>query len=338
MSSNSFRSRFTNSLALILAAVAGLLYFFRRAFVGPESMDTTVGLLTPAMVLMMSFAVFILNYLRTGSFFGNDSNESDSSLMKEEFSLLRRELEERKKNEKYQEHLNSELQELKTKVLNRNYENEILSNEEKEELVASIKDSIVRESSNNLIEQLESKYREEVKREYYLSHMREQCEQVKLRLEREIAALGRRGNLNLVIGVLTTLAAVTILATTVLEGNQTLVGKDLIAYYTPRLTLSIFIEIFSFFFLKLYKTGLSEIKYFQNELTNVELKFIALEKAHMVNDEESMKLVIEDLVSTERNFKIAKGESTVELEKFRTDQSNNQKIMDSLLGLIQSKK
>ena len=59
------------------------------------------------------------------------------------------------------------------------------------------------------------------------------------------------------------------------------------AYYAPRLTLSIFIEFFSFFFLRLYKTGISEIKYFQNELTNAELKFIAVEKAIMTEKDDA---------------------------------------------------
>ncbi|TOL29113.1 hypothetical protein CGH99_25420, partial [Vibrio parahaemolyticus] len=68
------------------------------------------------------------------------------------------------------------------------------------------------------------------------------------RLMREIDSLTRRGNLNLIIGVLTTLVAVVILASTVLSGEKQLTNDELISYYLPRITLSLFVEIFSFFF------------------------------------------------------------------------------------------
>ncbi|HAS8556603.1 TPA: hypothetical protein I7776_21585, partial [Vibrio vulnificus] len=337
MNSRNFRSRLTNSMAVILAVMAGILYGYRGFFLGPELGDTSLGSLAPLMILMMAFAVFILNYLKTGSFLGTEDTVSTSDLMREEFSLLRKEIEKQKETAHYHEQLQSELQDLRNKVLNRSHESEVLSDDEKAELVANIKDNIVNDSSNELLNHLEERLQSEVKREYLLSNIRQQCEQVRQRLESEISALGRRGNLNLVIGVFTTIAAVTILATTVLDSAQKLDGNDLVAYYTPRLTLSIFIEIFSFFFLKLYKTGLSEIKYFQNELTNVELKFIALEKAYVIDNEESIKHVIKELMLTERNFKISKGESTVDLEKHKVDQAGNQKLLDSLVGLLSAK-
>ncbi len=68
------------------------------------------------------------------------------------------------------------------------------------------------------------------------------------------------------------------------------------------------------------------------------MKFIAAEKALMSDKEESISEVIKELSSTERNFKLAKGESTVDLEKYKTDQASNQKIMESLAGLINAKK
>lgn len=39
------------------------------------------------------------------------------------------------------------------------------------------------------------------------------------------------------------------------------------------------IELFAYFFLSLYRTSLQKIKYFQNELTNIEAKQIALRAA-----------------------------------------------------------
>ena len=75
-----------------------------------------------------------------------------------------------------------------------------------------------------------------------------------LRLRQELAALSRRGNLNLVIGTLTTCAAVGLLIYMVLGHTATgTTISDLLAYYIPRISTVIFIEIFGFFFLRLYK-------------------------------------------------------------------------------------
>ena len=52
----------------------------------------------------------------------------------------------------------------------------------------------------------------------------------------------------------------------------------------------------------------------------------------------SIAQVIAELASTERNFKLGKGESTVDLDKYRSDQASNQKIMKFLVGLISNKK
>ncbi|WP_323066219.1 hypothetical protein, partial [Aeromonas jandaei] len=239
---------------------------------------------------------------------------------------------------RYNESLYEEVQLIKDMVLKRDQGSEFLSDEEKEKIISSIKKDILNNASEGVLLAIEEKYSKEIRKDKYIYDIRKQCLQVRDRLLKEIESLGRRGNLNLVIGVITTIVAVIVLATTVLSGNNQLSTNELIAYYSPRLTLSIFIEIFSFFFLKLYKAGLSEIKYFQNELTNAELKFIAVEKAIMTNKESSIAEVITELATTERNFKLGKGESTVDLEKYRSDQASNQKIMESLAGLINNSK
>ncbi|MCP3922672.1 MAG: DUF389 domain-containing protein [Desulfobacterales bacterium] len=210
----------------------------------------------------------------------------------------------------------------------------LISSEEKSNIIITLKKSIMDESSNSLLESIEKKFSKDIKRDKFLKDLRRQCGKTRNRLVEEINSLTRRGNLNLIIGVGTTIVAVTILFTTVLSGAKQLSNQELISYYVPRLTLSLFIEVFSFFFLKLYKAGLSEIKYFQNELTNAEMKFIAIEKSVMLEDVESQAKVIQTLSETERNFKLAKGESTVELEKYRSDQANSQAIMESVKGII----
>jgi len=104
---------------------------------------------------------------------------------------------------------------------------------------------------------------------------------IKERLEEEIVNLTRRANLNVVIGILVTLVAGIGLVAAVfyhpLDLETASAHGDswrVIAHYVPRLSLIIFAEVFAYFFLKLYRTSLADIKYFQNEISNIDLKGI----------------------------------------------------------------
>lgn len=201
------------------------------------------------------------------------------------------------------------------------------------------KEKLYESLSMEFIKKLESKFPEysiEEKNNRKLKHLEVYYLGVKERLYEEISSLGRRGNLNLVIGMVTTIFAVWVLATTVLSGDRNLSNSELATYYVPRLLLSLFVEFFSFFFLRLYKSGLSEIKYFQNELTNVEMKFLAIQGAMLMGKEETIDQVIRHLAVTERNFKLAKDESTVALEKFKVDQEGYHLAIEQLVGLVKS--
>lgn len=331
------RSRVMNAFA-ILSASAGIIFFLiKDVFLNYEMTNPEFVVVIPAALILNAVAIFLLNYLKSGQLFGASRNANEE-MMREELSILRKELKNSANVNRHNERLYYEVEKLKEIIEKNKTYGRVISDEEKAKILVSLKKEILESASDNLLSEIEQKYSAEIRKDKYLKDLREQCEQVRLRLRKEIESLGRRGNLNLVIGVVTTIAAVTVLATTVLSGSHQLTQDELMAYYIPRLTLSIFIELFSFFFLKLYKAGLNEIKYFQNELTNAELKFIAAEKAVMSDKDESISEVIKELASTERNFKLSKGESTVELEKFKTDQASNQKIIDALAGLVGSKK
>lgn len=331
------RSRFMNALAILSAAAGIIFLLIKDVFLGYEMKNPEFAVIIPAALILNAVAIFLLNYLKSGQLFGA-TRSANEKIMREELSMLRKELKNSSNFNKHNERLYYEVEKLKEIITTNESYGRVISEEEKAKILVSLKKEILESASDNILSEIEQKYSVEIRKDKYLKDLREQCEQVRSRLRKEIESLGRRGNLNLVIGVVTTIAAVTVLATTVLSGNHQLTQDELMAYYIPRLTLSIFIELFSFFFLKLYKAGLNEIKYFQNELTNVEMKFIAAEKAVMSDKEESISDVIKELASTERNFKLSKGESTVELEKFKTDQANNQKIIDALTGLVSAKK
>ncbi|MCH7690367.1 MAG: hypothetical protein IIA17_04900, partial [candidate division Zixibacteria bacterium] len=109
---------------------------------------------------------------------------------------------------------------------------------------------------------------------------------------------------------------------------------EVLAYYIPRLSFIVFIEVFAYFFLKLYKASLYDIKFYQNELTNVESKIISLKSAFFSKDDGALRTIIEELSRTERNFVLKKGETTVELERTRLDTDRTKEALKSMQGLL----
>lgn len=97
------------------------------------------------------------------------------------------------------------------------------------------------------------------------------------------------------------------------------------------------IEIFAYFFLSLYKAGLSEIKYFQNEITSVESKYLALKVALYSEEKDNIKYVVEQLAKAERNFLLAKGQSTVELERMKSEQQSTLDILGKVTSVFSNK-
>ena len=104
----------------------------------------------------------------------------------------------------------------------------------------------------------------------------------------------------------------------------------------PRLSLVILIEIFAYFFLGLYKSSLTEIKYFQNEITNIEAKYLAMDQAIILGDKPTIKKLLDHISKTERNFILKKGESTTLLESEKLNAQQQTKLLDAVTKALAS--
>ncbi len=142
------------------------------------------------------------------------------------------------------------------------------------------------------------------------------------RLSREAQDQAKRGNLNLILGIFTTLVGVTVLGYSVFYAPIGQTADQLLAYFVPRVSLVLLIEVFAYFFLRLYKQSLTEIKYFQNEITNIQSRQLATHIASANDDSALRSLVVEELIKTERNFILSKDQTTVELERDRLSRSS----------------
>lgn len=164
------------------------------------------------------------------------------------------------------------------------------------------------------------------------------------RLLCELKALGKRSNTNLIIGSVIAIIGWGLLVWFIYDvSGQELEGWSILNTFLPRLSIVAIMEFFSFFFLKLYRESIERIRYYQNEITNIEAKKVAIIVACMLdNENDNKKTIINSLLSVERNVFIKKGETTMELEKYRIDSSSNNNLIKILKelgnGLIPNKK
>ncbi len=142
------------------------------------------------------------------------------------------------------------------------------------------------------------------------------------RLDEQSRSFDRRGNLNLTIGVVTTGVALSVLVWMAINAPRNFSGSgEMAAYFIPRASVGLLVQALSYFFLTLYRRAIDEIKYFQNELTNIESRLCALDVALVSGDTVAAKAILLRLGATDRNMVLAKGQSTVDLEKHRIDNS-----------------
>lgn len=104
-----------------------------------------------------------------------------------------------------------------------------------------------------------------------------------------------------------------------------------------RLLLSVTSSVFAFFFLSTYRRNLSEIRYFHNELTNVQARLLVLESLKAPLEAGVRSDILKAISETERNFVLAKGQTTVDLMQKSFDQEETSaylKIIDKMADIL----
>ncbi|EEY9912855.1 hypothetical protein E9H09_004855, partial [Escherichia coli] len=154
----------------------------------------------------------------------------------------------------------------------------------------------------------------------------------------EINRLNRRGGVNLVLGAFIAFGGILYLGYSVTNAINTNDKLEYILHMAPKLSFVIVVELFAYFFLKLYKNGFDEVKYFQNELTNIDSKVLAIKFLKGIRNEDLMGEVIKNLMATERNFVLEKGQTTVSLEKEKISMDGDKNIVEALKEILKFKK
>ena len=188
------------------------------------------------------------------------------------------------------------------------------------ETITAVKQSIMKEARIGIIDELRNSIKEREVLRSLQDKVHDQYIKTTEKIRIEISSLFRRGTVNLAFGIATAMAGVYLLWAFFPDMRST-EGTTIsfVENFAPRISLVIFIEVFAYFFLRLYSSSLMEIKYFQNEMTNVESKFLALYAAVNSGDQQSIQQVVLLLAKTERNYILQKGQTTVGLEHLRAE-------------------
>lgn len=306
-----WHQRFRTAIAtvLVLVPVSLLLFFFYPEFSDFVQVYAILG------VIAATVGFAIIRYLETGFKVGS-SPELASIHYKAELQQFKREMETRLSHAEGQVELSS---------LN-------ISDSQRTDLVLRLRKSIEESAKGKILDEIRDSLRENQAQQKLNSELEDRYEYTIRRFNLELAALSRRGNLNLGLGIITAVAGIVLLGLFVQTiKSSSGAGLAFIENFVPRVSLVILIEVFAYFFLRLYSTSLMEIKYFQNEITNVEAKFVALKVATHTGDEKIVGEVISQLAQTERNYILQKGQTTVDLERSRMDKEKITSLADNLM-------
>ena len=205
-----------------------------------------------------------------------------------------------------------------------------ITDEEKKDLL----EKLIVQFENGITED----FRKKIEDKFQISSLQQYSRGAIHRLREEIDSLNRRGNINLFIGMFLSLSGLAYLGFTVYTSNAYTTYEMLFIHLAPRTLFVIFIELFSFFFLNLYKKSLDDIKYYQNEITNLEAKYLSLDQSKQSGNFKLLTNALETLNKTERNFILKKDETTIELEKNKIEVQSSNNTVQALKDIINFKR
>ncbi|WP_438454779.1 hypothetical protein [Vreelandella venusta] len=313
------KNRRRKYIMMFVAALAPMPILLTKFFDFP---DTFTYASVAAFIAAFSGLAFIYLQPERSRRYQLDSSFIPNELKEEFLSLKSR----NRDFERQNKDLNNKINKIISQLQKGEGSEGLFSQEDKDKILGRIQSKLESDALQDYQAKLQALVNDRIK----YRNQEELFIQINSRLESEVQNLAKRGNINLILGMATTLTGLSILGYSVFNAPALNSVIDLAAHFIPRISLVLLIEVFAYFFLKLYKQGLSEIKYFQNEITNIESKFLALRLSTESGQGDCVKEVVTNLLSTERNFVLEKGQTTIELEQVRIDQ----KQRSELTGLL----
>jgi len=133
------------------------------------------------------------------------------------------------------------------------------------------------------------------------------------RLRDASSTVTARGFLNLIIGIGFAVSALYFLhraiedfSTFDVAGNP----EKAVAFIAIRLSLTLLVTAISYFFLSLYRTSLRDVRYYNNEITNISFRSVALALLGDYGKDDTLQKVVEKLITEDRNVETTEPSST----------------------------
>lgn len=263
-------------------------------------------------VILLIFS--LIAYVNTGIGNKNKINIRDANIL-HEINKLRHEFYKLKENP------------------NQNIEKIDLSADERDELIKSAKKRIV----GNTLLAADLELKSDIEKFKKSNKISEYHKAFSNRMENEIDRINRRGGVNLIFGFSIAMAGIFYLGYAILYKSAATDDIEYLYYMIPRVSFVIVMEVFAYFFLRLYRNGFEEVKYYQNELTNFDSKILGLRFLSEVENEDTKASILKDLINTERNFILNKGQSTVALERYKIKEHEEKNVLGILNNFLKSK-
>jgi hypothetical protein len=235
---------------------------------------------------------------------------------------------------------NSDLESLEREIKTRfkevelNSVNQIVDDTSRQRIVDDLKQKLFDETTEELLADITASI--ETSRESNSKYDLIQTERLRAiqRLVGAIDSLRARANVNLVFGIVLSVTGISILGYTLSNQVDDATSWTFLSHYAPRIALVLVVEIFSYFFLNLYRANLAETRYYHNEITNVEARFTAMTAVHISGTPDLYGDVVRSLLTTERNGILLKGQTTVELARASIEFDRTKDLTDSLISAL----
>jgi hypothetical protein len=305
-------------IIITLMALIGLIYYF--IFPMFQKSDASLTPFYNQSLILITSIMAVIYMLRITL---NTSKNKSSTFQATDFSQ-----EDFKQLMRLQNKNKSQIEMIKRDIDNHYFDVEKSDLHQLEERVSN---HLEKELKQNIISEMEEKYSDQVMTDNKYRQLENLFEQSAGRLHFISSETTDRAKNNLAIGMTMSILAICyLLYFTLFEvsGSEE-IEKQLPGIFT-RYTLVVLLELFALFFLRLYKQGIADLKYFHNEQTNIEQKYLALKAALLFGTEKLPSSILEKLVTTERNFLLKKGESSIANEALKSDEKISQNILEAL--------
>lgn len=202
------------------------------------------------------------------------------------------------------------------------FKNNNIDEESKEGTINEVKELLRDKLENISAESYFQDFKNKIRADVVVENFEYKIKNIESRVQGEIERLSRSGIINLSLGMMLSVGGIGYLGFFVVNIQKFISIEEMIVNTFPKAIFVLLIEVFAYFFLKLYKQSLDDIKYYQNELTNIESKNLAVQIAKQYNNYKLIALCVGEFLSTERNFILDKDQSTIEIEKERISSNN----------------